>query len=317
VKILVLGAGAVGSLLGARLLGAGNSVQLVGRPEHVAAIRAHGLRIEGTDPGTYHPDAFPVLDPVTAPDAIVVTVKTFSLRAVAGELGARFPRPVPILLPQNGLNVETEVDGPLRSASGADPAPWLVRAVNSIPVTLVGPGVVRQAGVGEILLRDPAVAHPSSASTALFRDALSRAGIPVRLVADLEREVWRKALVNAAINPVTALHGVPNGRLSDAPYRDEALALLREAQRAAAVAGYLFSDAEVESDLARVIRATAANRSSMLQDRDRGRSTEIDAISGSLLRTATARGIDLPATRAVVERLRRDPPGPSDRAQPS
>jgi len=315
VKILVVGAGAVGSVLAARLSAAGYPVELTARAAHVAAIRAHGLRIEGTSEGTFHPVALGALSEATPPDAVLLTVKTFDLRSAAAELGSRFPRLVPTLLPQNGLSAEREVAPVLRAATRLDPVPWLVRAVNSVPATLVGPGVVRQAGTPEIVLRDPAAGGPAAAATAVFREAFERAGLPLRLVADLERELWRKALVNAAINPVTALHRVPNGRLRESPYREEASALLREAQRAAAAAGYAFSDAEADRELDRVVRATAENRSSMLQDRERGRPTEIEAISGEVLATAAAHGLDLPRTRAVVEQLRT--PAPAPRAESS
>ncbi|MGC2789616.1 MAG: 2-dehydropantoate 2-reductase [Thermoplasmata archaeon] len=302
-KILIVGAGAVGSLLGARLSAAGEAVQLVGRPEHVAAIRARGLRVEGTDAGTFYPEALLDVRAAATPDAVVLAVKTFGLPMAAAELAARFPALVPTLLPQNGLHIEGAVAGLLRTPRGEDPARWIVRAINSVPVTLVDAGIVRQAGEGELVLRDPDLPGPSSGAAAVFRAAFSRAGLRLRLVADLEREVWRKALVNAAINPVTALHRVPNGRLLDSPYREEARALLREAQQAAEVAGYPFSDEEADRDLDRVVRSTADNRSSMLQDRERGRPTEIDAILGEILRTARARGLDLPVTRSVIEGL--------------
>jgi 2-dehydropantoate 2-reductase len=317
VKILIVGAGAIGSLFGARLSAAGESVQLVGRPEHVEAIRARGLRVEGTDPGTFYPEAIPDVRAAVPPEAVVLAVKTFGLRVAATELAARFPRLVPTLLPQNGLHIEGAVAVPLRAAHGEDPARQIVRAVNSIPATLIDAGVVRQAGEGELVIRDPDLPGPSSGAAAVFQAAFSRAGIRVRLVADLEREVWRKALVNAAINPVTALHRVPNGRLLDPPFRDEARALLREAQQAAGVAGYPISDEEADRELNRVVRSTAANRSSMLQDRERGRPTEIDAISGEILRTATAGGLDLPVTRSVIERLAAASSAGPERAQSS
>jgi 2-dehydropantoate 2-reductase len=317
VKILVVGAGAVGSLFGARFAGAGFSVQLLGRPEHMAAIRAHGLRVEGTAPGQFHPDALDDLSSADTPDAVVLAVKTFDLAAAASALGVRFLHLHPTLLPQNGLDIELLVDGPLRAALGVDPSPWLVRAVNTVPATLVTAGIVRQAGEGELVLRDPDLPGPSSASARLFREIFTRAGIRVRVVPDLGRELWRKALVNAAINPVTALHRVPNGRLLLSPYRDEAHALLREAQQAAALAGFTFSVTEADGDLDRVVRATAENRSSMLQDRDRRRSTEIESISGVILRTAAAYGVDLPATRAVIKRLTGNDAAASGRAQSS
>jgi 2-dehydropantoate 2-reductase len=304
VKILVVGAGAVGSLFGARLAGVGHSVQLVGRPDHVEAVRAHGLRVEGTGAGTFYPDAVADLLAATVPDLLLLTVKTFDVESAAAAIARRFPHPMTTLLPQNGLNVEGVVAASLRSAGWPDPLRWLVRAVNTMPATWVGPGVVRQAGEGELILSDPKIRNPASGSTEVVRDVFSRGGIPVRVVPDLERELWRKAIVNAAINPVTALHQVRNGRLLESPYRDEAHRLLREAQRSAGLAGFAFSDAEADGDLDRVVRATSENRSSMLQDRERGRPTEIDAISGEIVRIARAHGIDLPETRAVMERLR-------------
>ncbi len=303
-KLLVVGAGAVGSLLAARFSAAGYAVEAVARPEHAAAIRARGLRVEGTSPGTFYPTAIDDLGEAAPADAVLLTVKTFDLATASERLARRFPDGVPTLLPQNGLGLERTVLGAIRAAVGTDATPFLVRASNSIPVTLVGPGVVRQAGIGEIVLRDPARGGPARHADAQFVALFDRAGIPLRLVDDLERELWRKALVNAAINPVTALHRIPNGRVLELPYREEATALLREAQRAAALAGFDFPDDEADADFVRVARATAENRSSMLQDRDRGRPTEVDAISGELLRVASERGVALPRTRSVVERLR-------------
>ncbi|MGA9840274.1 MAG: 2-dehydropantoate 2-reductase [Thermoplasmata archaeon] len=316
-KILVVGAGAVGSLFGARLAGAGHSVQLIARPAHVAAIRSHGLRVEGVAPGTFRPDALSEIEDATPPDVLLLTVKTFDLGSVASAVARRLPKTIPTLLPQNGLRVEEGVTPAFRAGGWEDPTPWLVRAVNTVPAMWVEPGVVRQAGQGELVVPEPRVGGPSGSSVDTFRAAFAATGVAVRVVADLERELWRKALVNAAINPLTALHGVPNGALLRSPYVEPAHRLLREAQQAAAAAGFAFSDPEADADLDRVLGATAENRSSMLQDRERGRPTEIDAISGEIVRTAAAHGVDLPETRAVIERLRRADPTASGRAQPS
>jgi 2-dehydropantoate 2-reductase len=317
VKILVVGAGAVGSLFGARLAGAGNEVELVGRSDHILAVRSHGLRVEGSAPGTFHPQAFSDIGETSVPDVLLLTVKTFDLGSAARMIARRFPRPMPVLLPQNGLNAGRVAAQALSSSGWAEPTPWIVRAVNSVPVTWVGPGIVRQAGEGELVVRDPRLPDPASGSIAVVLSLFSRAGLPVRKVPDLEREIWRKALVNAAINPVTAIHRVQNGRLLDSPYREEAHRLLREAQLAADAAGFPFTDLEADADLDRVVRATAENRSSMLQDRERGRPTEVDAISGEIERTALAHGIGLPVTRAMIELLRSPTSNASSPTQPS
>jgi 2-dehydropantoate 2-reductase len=303
VRITVVGAGAVGSLLGARLAASGASVRLVGRPDHIAAIQRDGLVVEGVGAGRWRIEAGTGLESAHEPDLILLTTKTFDLAGASADIGRVLPGPRPILLPQNGLHPEAVVATELARDGWPDPGSVLVRAVNTIPVTLVGPGVVRQPGEGELVLADPDRAGSARVATSVLMEALRSAGLPVRPVPDLELELWRKALVNAAINPVTALHRIPNGALRTSPYHEEAEALLREAQSAAAVAGYAFTDPDADRSLERVIDATAANRSSMLQDVERGRATEIDAISGELLRTAARAGLDLPATRDVVARL--------------
>lgn len=299
-KIVIVGSGAIGSLLGVALAQGGHSVTFVARPDHVAAIRAHGLRVEGNGDGAYRVDAVSVLPSPTTADAAILAVKTFDLGPAAVGLGRALRPPAPILLPQNGLGVERTAENALRLAGWPAPADWIVRAVNTLPATWVAPGVVRTGGRGEILLPAVTGAGPAAGHVALFGELLRSGGISVRSVADLPRELWRKAIVNAAINPLTALRGIPNGRLLEEPWRSEAARLLREAQRAAGAAGFAFSDAESDADLERVVRATASNRSSMLQDLDRERPTEIDAISGEILRTGAVHGIDLPATRAIV-----------------
>jgi len=307
VRIVVFAAGAIGSLLGASLAHAGHDLLLVGRPDHVTAIRSQGLRVTGTLVETVSLRAETTVPSDFAPQAVLLTAKTFDLPASASLLAIEVPTPVPILLPQNGLGVEEPVRAALAAGGWPEPERWVVRAVNTIPATFLGPGEVRAAGQGELVLgRAHGVA---TAATRTFTRLFRATEIPVRVVDDLEREVWRKALINAAVNPVTALHGVPNGRLLEEPYRTESRALLDEALAAARASGFDFRDKEVRSDLDRVLRATAENRSSMLQDLDRGRRTEIQAISGEILRRAAAAGLELSATRRAVEAIRARSPG--------
>lgn len=312
--VVLFGAGAVGSLFGARFAAAGVPVLLIGRAAHVEAIREHGLRIEGTDAGTFHPPAATELPQRLSADAALLTVKTFDLAAAATVVGRRLA-PLPLLLPQNGLGIEAVAGTALRSAGWADPTPWVVRAVHSVPATFVRPGVIRAAGTGEVVLPEPR--GGGSEPVARFAELFRRAGIPVRLAPSIEREVWRKALVNAAVNPVTAAHRVLNGELLGGPRRAEAVRLLAEALSVAAALGFAVAPDEAEAELDRVVRATAQNRSSMLQDLDRGRPTEIEAISGEILRLGTAHGLDLPATRAIVERIRAEAARGHRTGQPS
>jgi 2-dehydropantoate 2-reductase len=313
VKILVVGAGAIGSLLGALLEEGGVAVHLTARPDHVAAIQAQGLRVSGAHDRVIHLDASTEIPPGLAVDAVLVTTKTYDLAAATAALARALP-PRPVLFLQNGLGILPVAQDALRRGGWTAPASYTVRGVNSIPATWVGPGEVRETGMGELLLPVPGEAGPSAGAARLFRMVLEGAKLPVEAVPEFEREVWRKVLVNAAVNPVTAVHGVRNGELLNDPYRLEALALLGEALAVARAAGFGFTSEEVTRDFERIVGATAANRSSMLQDVDRGRPTEIDAISGEVLREATGYGLDLPATREIVARVNalssRPRPGP-------
>lgn len=301
-RVVIFGAGAVGSLLGAYLDRAGHSVLLVGRADHVAAVRAHGLKVTGRLEGTFRVDAAVDLAPGPAPDAVLVTVKTFDLERAARTLGRAVRVGTPTLLLQNGLGAEETARRALASEGWPDPHGALVRAVNSLPATWVGPGEVRAAGEGEVVL--PAPCGPAADAVDVFARLLGGAGIRVRTADDLPREVWRKAVLNAAVNPVTAVREVVNGRLLDSPYREEADGLLLEAAAVARAEGTSLSDAEARADLERVLRATAENRSSMLQDLERGRPTEIDAISGEIVRIGRTHHLELPFTERAIALIR-------------
>lgn len=312
-KILVVGAGAVGSLLGACLQEGGNSVTLVARPDHVAAVRSKGLKVSGSRPRVVALEAVESISAGTVADVVLVTAKTFDLERATTDL-ARAVSPRPVLFLQNGLGILPRARTALAVGGWPEPGPYSVLGVNLIPATWVGPGEVREAGVGEILLPVPGEAGPAAGAARLFRMMFEGARISVEAVPEFDREVWRKALLNAAVNPVTAVHGILNGEVLSEPWRTEALRLLGEALAVARAAGFGFTSEEVTRDFERVVRASASNRSSMLQDLDRGRPTEIDAISGEILREGERRGLDLPATRAIVAevhaRASRDSPRP-------
>jgi 2-dehydropantoate 2-reductase len=310
VRVVIFGAGAVGSFLGARLSGAGHSVLLIGRAAHVDAIERDGLRIEGRTEGTFRPSARTELRPDDGADLVLLCVKGPDVPAAAENLGRTLSTATSVVALENGLGIERLALDGLRRGGWSSPEPWLIRGLNSYGVTLLGPGRVRHAGDGEIVL--PATSPPVPLAT-LDRTGrlLQDGGLVVRRSDPFAREVWRKALVNAAINPITADQGIENGALAKEPWRGQAERLLREAQAVAAAEGYAFPDGEADRELWRVVRATAPNRSSMLQDLDRGRRTEIDTISGAILTAGARHGLDLPHTRRAVERIhRREAQGP-------
>ncbi|MCI4368332.1 MAG: 2-dehydropantoate 2-reductase, partial [Thermoplasmata archaeon] len=147
---MVFGAGAVGSLLGARLSRGGHHILLVARREHVEEINAHGLHVEGQIQGTFPLEAATDLPDRYSTDALLLTVKSYDLATAGAQIARRLLAPTPILALGNGLEIEPLLLEGLSSGGWARPQEWVVRGVNSIPATLLGPGRVRQAGEGDV-----------------------------------------------------------------------------------------------------------------------------------------------------------------------
>lgn len=300
-RVLIAGAGAVGGLLGARLGAANHHVTVWTRTETAVAIQRNGLRVTGRGDVVTHPTVVTEVAREQSYDLVVLTVKAYDVPVVAASLVEHLS-PTPILALQNGLGIEEQLRAVIQGSRWPADSHWFERGINTLPAMRIEPGVIRQPGDGEILLPEPAEGNRGFVRS--FEELFRSAQVPVRFTKDMEREIWRKVLVNAAINPVTADHRVPNGALVRDPWRGQALALLHEARAVAAKEGVTFSVEEAETDLFRVVRATAENHSSMLQDVERGHPTEIEAISGEILRRGQGSGLALPATERIVGRFR-------------
>jgi 2-dehydropantoate 2-reductase len=285
-RIAVFGAGGVGSLLGG-LLSVSHEVTLVGRREHMRAVAEHGLRLSGTVEGTFRPRAIETAEGLPSQDLVLVTVKAYDTGQAVEDVTPLVDRHTLVLSVQNGLgNAERLV-----RAFGS-------RAVVGVPVlgaTYLGPGEVRVSGLKEVTVGSTVgqLGH-----AARLGSLLAESGIPSRISASIMAEVWSKAVVNASINPVTALVGKENGSLlQDSGLRELSRAACLEGARAAESCGVTLVDPF--DRVLEVLQATAGNRSSMLQDLDRGKRTEIDEINGALVRAGESKGLALPVNRAL------------------
>ncbi len=294
-RITILGAGAMGCLFGALLAKAGSAaeVRLLDRSaEVVAAIRRDGVRLlEGAEeqaqaiPATTRPEE------AGDADVALVLVKSGGTRWAA-EMAERALAPGGLALTlQNGLgNRETlaEVLGEGRAWQG----------VTAQGATLLGPGLVRHAGSGPTHLETrPEIAQRAAEMAALFEAA----GLETHVAGDLGSLLWGKLVVNVGINALTALLRVPNGALAEIPEARAAMAAaVAEAVCVARARGVALPYAEPLDRVLEVCRATASNRSSMLQDVLRGLPTEIQAINGAIVRAARELGLAAPANEMLV-----------------
>jgi 2-dehydropantoate 2-reductase len=299
-RVVVLGAGAMGSLVAARLARAGTETTLLGRPSpHLVAIRESGLTIEELD-GARRTVWLPIAEragTVAGADLVVVLVKAWATEEAVAPLRFWLGPGTAILTLQNGLGNAAAI----RAALGPGALPEVLVGVTAQAALRLGPGLVRHTGAGATVIgrEDGRVDDRLVAVARLF----SAAGIETAAVADVEWWVWRKLAVNAAINGLTALAGVANGEIAVDPELRAAAAIL--AGEVAAVARRRGLDlGDVVAAVDEVARATAANRSSMLQDVEAGRRTEVDAIHGAVAAIGEELGTPAPANRLVAALVR-------------
>jgi 2-dehydropantoate 2-reductase len=293
-RVLVLGTGAMGCLFAASLARRGHAVTVGGGwREGLRSIAQDGITVEDSGSVWRAEVRACALDRL-GPGHDLVLVLTTSRRtaAVAGVAAAAVAADGVILTLQNGLG-NREL---LAAAAGEE---RVAAGVTAVGATLLGPGRVRLGGQGTTVLGGPDQARLERA-----REVLADAGFAVEVTADLQAALWTKLAVNCSINPLSAISRLPNGRLVAVPaWRLELEAAAREVGKVAAAKGI-----RISVDLARhavgVARATAGNRSSMLQDLDAGLPTEIDALCGALVAEARRARVPVPVNERLADRVR-------------
>lgn len=293
-KVAVFGAGAVGSVLGAHLA-RGHEVHLVARAPHVEAIRSHGLHIHGVERLEPRLEAHPEL-PRTSFDLVLVAVKAYDTPHAAKALRALPSPPRLVATVQNGL-------GNLERLEEALPRSRVLAAPTYIGAILEAPGRIHYTSRGRLLV---GATQGGPAEAEALASALQACGLEAAATADIRGALWMKAIVNAAINPLTAIHRVPNGRLLEDPsLRERMRRICLEAVDVARRAGIRLPTEDPVAAVEKVARDTASNRSSMLQSVERGSRTEIEAINGAILAEGRRWGVPCPENQAAYDAVRR------------
>jgi|SRR5688572_468711 2-dehydropantoate 2-reductase len=305
--VLVAGAGALGSVFGALLAKAGACVTLLGRPAHLAAVRDRGLVVDGLF-GTHRTR---VHECVETPDelrgsfgTILLTVKSWATRATIESVAPHLAADGVVICLQNGLgNLEavSDVIGPARVLGG--------RVIFGAEVT--EPGRVRVTVYADPVLvgATPGAPPASREAACAWAARFDAAGVPSCPTDRLVAELWAKVFYNAALNPLGALLGVAYGRLaqeaSTRAIMDDVIAEAFAVARASGVPLAWASPMEYrEVFYGRLVPSTADHRSSMLQDLERGRPTEIDAINGYVAACGARLAVAAPVNATLARLIR-------------
>ncbi len=292
--LLIVGTGALGTLFAARLAAAGYNVTVWGTwADALEALRTHGARVRWPDGSVTVARVRVASSPAEAPraSAAIVLVKAWQTQRAARWLAECLAPDGVALTLQNGLGNDALLAAALGRARVAV-------GVTTTGASLHAPGEARFGGEGVISLAEHHRLAP-------LRAALQHAGFAVETVGDVDGLVWGKLAINAAINPLTALLGVPNGALLEDPAAH--LFMRRAAEEVAAVAaaqGIALPYRDAAAAAEDVARRTAANLSSMLQDLRRGAPTEIDAICGAVARIGAQIGTPAPLNHALAEMVK-------------
>jgi 2-dehydropantoate 2-reductase len=291
-RVVVLGTGALGCVFAARLAELAEVWMLGTWQEGLAAVERDGVRIEEPDGRLRVSRVFTAGDPARLPlaDVALILVKSYQTERAATWAAQTLRAGGLALTLQNGLD-----NGPkIAAAVGED---RMALGVTYSGATLLGPGRTKLvANLATYVASHEVIASRVSAFVAL----LCEAGLEAHATSDIHGRLWGKAIANAAINPLTALWRVANGEvLRSDDRRKMAANLAVEAVRVALASGVDPPIGDPIAYVESVCRATAANRSSMLQDVERGRPTEIDSINGVIASEGLRLGVPTPFNEAA------------------
>lgn len=293
-KVAIVGAGAMGSLFAYLLSRPENDVWLVDiHQERVEKVRRDGLRIEGLS-GQHRVQVKITTRPeeIGPVDLVIVFVKAYDTERATEDALPLIGDKTAVLTLQNGLgNVEVigRIVGQERVVGG----------ITSHGATVLGVGHVCHAGWGETIVGE--LTGCASPRLRNIVNLFNSAGIKTRITSDLEGLIWSKLLINVGINALTAITGFKNGQLLDFPETRELLSLaVEEAYRVALAEGVniIYDDPVQKAES--VCKATADNVSSMLQDVQNRKRTEVDFLNGVVVSRGEELGISTPVNRILA-----------------
>jgi 2-dehydropantoate 2-reductase len=310
-KFVILGAGATGGFLGARLARANADVTLVARGPHLEAMRANGVRVVGGgDDFVAHPACTDDLSVVGSADVVFLTVKAHALTDLAPRLGPLLGPDTAVVTAQNGIPwwyFDCSGDGPLAGTRlhSADPGSVIAQSIATrrvigcvvYPAThLVAPGVIEHLEGTRFSIGEPDGSKTPRCQA--IAAALVQAGLKCPIRSRIRHDLWLKLLGNVAFNPISALTRATLVDIATHPQtRATARAVMEEADSVARALGVEL-DIGVDQRLAGAEKV-GAHKTSMLQDVETCRPLEVEAVLGTVVEIGTLLGLELPHLRTI------------------
>ena len=285
--IVVLGAGAIGSIYGA-LLSRKHDVTLIGRPAHMKAIREKGLTITGDAAGTYNLKTATKIEEILPHTLLMVTVKARDLQEVLTSIKQLIRKDITILLLQNGLGIKEIA----QSALGSDAN--IICGVVAFGAEFLEPGRIH-ARLGSTFLDSDTI---SLKVTELFHSS----GISVVNSEEFVTDVWRKATINCVANPLSAILQIPTTKIISPELENIRRGIVEECIAVGEAEGI-----KLDLSLLQIMEThfpNFENRTSMFQDILRGKKTEINFLNGRIVELGTRHKIPTPVNEVLTQLIR-------------
>jgi 2-dehydropantoate 2-reductase len=284
-KIAVMGAGAVGCYYGGMLARAGHAVTLVGRPQHVEAIRRDGLLLDTLAfKERVRLDASTEVSAVQGADLVLFCVKSTDTEVAADEMKPHLKPGAVVLTLQNGVDNAERLQARLPQVV----APTVVY----VATEMAGPGHVRHHGRGELVIA------PTAASDGIAK-AFAQAGIPTQVSDNVIGALWMKLILNCAYNALSAIAQLPYGRVVPGEGVEGVMRDVVQECLAVAQAGGVRLPGDAWQAVAGLVQTMPTQYSSTAQDLARGKRTEIDHLNGYVMRKGESLGVPTPVNRTL------------------
>jgi 2-dehydropantoate 2-reductase len=309
-NITIIGAGAIGGHIAAKLAAAGESVTVVARGTHLKAIRERGLKLkENGEEIVARVEATDRIADAGGADLIVLGIKAHQLAPIAAEVASIVTPSTTIMTTQNGIpwwyflkhggaheGVRLESVDPGGVIASHLPIDAVVAAISYQAAEIESPGVIRHIEGHRLPLAE--IDGQKTERIAALSELFTKAGFKSPALSDVRSEIWMKLWGNLTFNPVSALsHATLEDICRFAPTRALAAAMMREARTVGEAFGIRFR-LSVDKRIAGA-ESIGAHKTSMLQDVEHGRATEIDALLGSVIELGRLANVTTPHLDAI------------------
>jgi 2-dehydropantoate 2-reductase len=291
IRVAVLGAGAVGCYYGGMLARAGHAVTLVGRPAHVEAFKAKGLRFEGLNfDETIRVQASTAAAAVEGCRLVLFCVKSTDTEQAAAQVAPHLDDEALVVNLQNGVDNAERIQARI-----AQP---VIPAAVYVACEMAGPGHLRHHGRGDLVIGE-LVANLPAGALERVKAWFEGAGVPTAISDNVAGELWAKLVVNCAYNALSAISQLPYGKMIEGVGIRDVMRDVVEETLAVARAGGVAMAPDMLARTYRIAEGMPTQYSSTAQDLARGKPTEIDHLNGFVVRRGEALGVATPANRAL------------------